>query len=449
MNRKKIFIAGYWIIGVFGLSQLLRLGGNLVATRLLEPEMFGLMAVVRVVMHGITMFSDLGFWAFIVRHKQGAEKKVLDTVWTMQIVRGWIMFIIILFIATALIVIKKFFSVDMGDIYGNEQLPFLLAIVGITAVIGAYKTMAPAIASRDLKRGRLESIDLMSQICGVTIMLILAWQYHSIWALVSAGMTSSIVSVFLTYKLFGYRHQLAWNKKIVKEVFSFGKWIFIASVLTYLAMQGDRLIFASYISGRELGIYSIAFMLTGVVTNIVEKLISKIGLPVLSHIVRDSPSKLKEKYYFIRLKQDLILFVIIGVLIATGPVIIEFLYDERYHEAGWILQVLSVSLVGLAMTRLGLSCLTALGSTKIRMKIMLVKSLMIFIGLPVLLHYYGFFGAVWGVTLSAFIAIPVQYLEMRRQNIFSLVKEVRMLPVLGVSYYLSAYLLSFAAIPSG
>jgi len=441
MDRKRVFTAGFWVIGVFGLSQLLRLGGNLVVTRLLEPEMFGLMAIIYVVMHGVTMFSDLGFWAFIVRHKQGAEKKLLDTVWTMQIVRGWIMFVVVLLIAISLIGINNYFQIDMGNIYGDKQLPFILAIVGITAVISAYKTMAPAIASRDLKRGRLESIDLISQMSGMTVMLILAWQYHSIWALVSAGMTSSIVSVFLTYKLFGYRHQLAWNKKIVKEVFSFGKWIFIASVLTYLAMQGDRLIFASYISGRELGIYSIAFMLTGVVTNIVEKLISKIGLPVLSQIVRDSPSKLKEKYYFIRLRQDLILFVIIGVLIATGPVIIEFLYDERYHEAGWMLQVLSVSLVGLAMTRLGLSCLTALGSTKIRMKIMLVKSLMIFIGLPVLLHYYGFFGAVWGVTLSAFVAIPVQYIEMRRNKVFSLLKEVRMLPILGISYYFSCYVI--------
>jgi len=436
IERKKIFTAGFWIIGAYGLSQLLRLGSNLVVTRLLEPELFGLMTIVYVVMHGITMFSDLGFWAFIVRHKGGTEEKVLDTVWTMQVVRGWLIFIVVLLMALAFNIVNGL-KISLGDIYGNERLPTLLIIVGFNALVSGYKTMAPALESRELKRGRLELIELMAQICGASVMLVWAWKYPSIWALVSAGVIATIVSVTLTYGLFSYRHKHAWNKEVVKEVFTFGKWIFIASAFTYLAQQGDRLIFANYISAAELGVYSIAFMLIGVFSSIIDQLASKIGLPVFSQIVRNNPEKLKEKYYFIRLRQDFIVFIVIGILIATAPFIIEFLYDERYYEAGWMLQILAVSLVGFVLSRLGLSCLTALGSTKIRMKIMVMKSLMIFIGLPLFWHFYGFIGAVWAVTLSAFVAIPIQYIEMNKYSIFSFIKEVRVLPVVYMSYYLS------------
>jgi len=442
MDRKKIFTAGFWILGAFGLSQLLRLGSNLIVTRLLAPEMFGLMAIVQVVLHGIGMFSDLGLWAFIVRNKEGTNKKLLDTVWTIQVIRGWLIFLIVGVLAGALVFISEVLNIDIGAIYGDEQLPLLLIIVGLTAVITAHKTMAPAIESRELNRGRLEVIDLISQICGISMMLSIAWHFHSIWALVSAGVVAKMVNVVLTYKLFSYRHQFAWNKEIVKEVFTFGKWIVGASVLSYLALQGDKLIFASYVSASELGVYSIAFMLAGVVSSILDKLTSKIGLPVFSRIVAESPGKLKDKYYFIRLRQDFIVFTLIGGLIAIAPTLIDFLYDDRYYDAGWILQILSISLVGFVMTRLGLSCLTALGSTKIRMHIMLVKSLMIFIGLPILLNKYGLEGAVWGVTLSAFVGIPIQYVEMNRKGVFSFIKEVRVLPVVGISYFLSTYILT-------
>jgi len=436
LNKKKIITASFWVVGIFGLSQLLRLGSNLVVTRLLEPEIFGLMAIVYVVMHGVNMFSDVGLWAFIVRHQDDPKDTILDTVWTMQVVRGWFMFAVVLLMALVFNLMSSF-NVELGDVYGNDKLPVLLIIVGFNALINGYKTMAPAMESRQLKRGRLELIELTAQICGAVVMLVWAWKQPSIWALVSAGVVATMVNVALTYKIFSYRHKLAWNKEVVKEVFNFGKWIFIASALTYLANQGDKLIFASYITAAELGVFSIAVMLVGVFSSIIEQLTSKIGLPVLSQVVKNNPEKIKEKYYFIRLRQDFIAYFFIGILIASAPLIIEFLYDERYHHAGWMMQILSISLVGLVLSTLGLSCLTALGSTKIRVKIMLMKSLMIFIGLPVLWHFYGFVGAVWAVTCSAFVAIPIQYIEMNKYAVFSFIKEVRVLPVILISYYFS------------
>jgi len=448
INRKKIFTAGFWIVGVFGLSQLLRLGSNLIVTRLLAPEMFGLMAIVYVVIHGIGMFSDLGIWAFIVRHKDANNEKLLDTVWTMQVVRGWIMFFLIAIFAGALVCISKVLYINLDGVYGDEQLPSLLIIVGLTAIVSGYKTMAPAIESRKLNRGRLEVIDLIAQICGISVMLVLAWYFRSIWALVSASIVATIVNVALTYKFFLYRHHLAWNKEIVKEVFAFGKWIFIASALTYLAQQGDKLIFASHISAAELGVYSIAVMLIGAIEGILEQLNYKIGFPVLCEIVNSSPHKLKEKYYHIRLRMDLFIFIIIGILIAISPTIIDFLYDERYSSAGQMMQVLSFSLIGICMSKLGLECLSALNITKIRMKVMLCRFLTVFIGLPLLFNYYGLVGAIWGVVIGGIAGLPVQYIEMNKQNIFSLYLEIRVLPMILVSYILTSLVIDYAGFTS-
>ena len=77
-DKKKLFVAGFWVILIFGVGQLVRLGSNLIVTRMLEPEMFGVMAIVYVVTTGIAMFSDLGLWAFIVRHKDASNLHMLS-----------------------------------------------------------------------------------------------------------------------------------------------------------------------------------------------------------------------------------------------------------------------------------------------------------------------------------------------------------------------------------
>src|SRR5689334_22026434 len=49
-----------WTIGGFALLQILRFGSNLILTRLLAPDIFGVMALVNLFIIGLHMFSDFG-----------------------------------------------------------------------------------------------------------------------------------------------------------------------------------------------------------------------------------------------------------------------------------------------------------------------------------------------------------------------------------------------------
>jgi hypothetical protein len=54
----------------YGLNQAARLAGNIILTRLLLPEAFGLMVIVQTVITGVTMVSDLGIeQRFICRRR--------------------------------------------------------------------------------------------------------------------------------------------------------------------------------------------------------------------------------------------------------------------------------------------------------------------------------------------------------------------------------------------
>lgn len=427
-------IAGFWVLLIFGLSQVIRLGSNLVVTRLLMPEMFGVMAVVGVITFGLEMFSDLGFWAFVVRHKNPEDSHMLNVVWTMQVIRGWVMFTFVLLITIALFFGQKYFPNFFQSVYADSRLPFLIFIAGTASVINAYKSLASPILSRKLERRKLELGDLAAQIIGTSIMVIWVWFLPSIWALVSATVISAFISLILSYRLFPYRHRFAWDKTVVAEVMHFGKWIVISSILTYISMQGDRLFLASAISANELGVYSIAFMLVSSVISIAYTLVVKVFFPVLTSAANNQRHLLKQKYYQIRHHLDIYMFLAVGLLIALAPFIVNFLYDDRYKNAGWMLQILAFSVIGNTLATLSLECLSALAITKVNMWVMAIRSIAIFVGLPVVYKFFGLNGVIWAISLNVWLGLPIIYWSLAKNALFSWFDEVKFLPLILVGY---------------
>src|SRR5947209_12532904 len=97
--RRRVLNAGTWVFAGYVLSQVIRFGSNLLLTRLLVPEMFGVMAIAMVVIIGLAMFSDLGLGQSVVRSVRGSEPLFLNTAWVVQILRGMLLWLIALVVS--------------------------------------------------------------------------------------------------------------------------------------------------------------------------------------------------------------------------------------------------------------------------------------------------------------------------------------------------------------
>src|SRR5687767_15876104 len=87
-----------WIVIGYGVSQFIRLGSNLILTRLLVPEIFGLIALMHAFIIGMSMFSDIGLRPSIIQSKRSNDPVFLNTAWTMQFIRGVILWVACLII---------------------------------------------------------------------------------------------------------------------------------------------------------------------------------------------------------------------------------------------------------------------------------------------------------------------------------------------------------------
>src|SRR4051812_18273874 len=91
--KERVFRASGWSLGGYGIGQVIRLGSNLLMTRLLAPEMFGIMAVANMVNMIFGMLADIGLRQHIVQSHRGDDPEFLDTAWTIQFARGVLMWL--------------------------------------------------------------------------------------------------------------------------------------------------------------------------------------------------------------------------------------------------------------------------------------------------------------------------------------------------------------------
>jgi len=434
--------SGTWVIFGHLTSQALRLGSNLILTRLLVPEMFGVMAIVSVIMAGLGMFSDVGLLQNIVQSKRGEEPDYLNTAWTIQIIRGFFIFFIALLSATGLYYAGQVGYLSEETVYGNTQLPFILAVVSISTVISAFNSIHILLLNRKLMLGKSVLIELLSQIMGLIFMLTWAWYQRDIWALVFGGTAASLTKMLLSHSLaLGDRCRFCWDKLAAYEIFHFGKWIFISSILGFLLNQGDRVILGFLVTPKIMGIYSIAFFLAMALKDLLKKIVSSVFYPMLSEIARNNPDDLKHVYYKVRAKVDFIAMFSAGLMMSMGHLLIEILYDQRYEQAGSMIEVLSLSIIFVGYSMAGV-CLMAKGDVKSNAVLILIATVFLYISVPFAYYFFGFYGALVVISLNYIIDVPSTFYMMKKNNLLDILKEFRMLPVLGVSYGFGQYLVS-------
>lgn len=123
-----------------GLSHAMRFGSNLIMTRLLAPEMFGIVAIATIVMVGLTMFSDMGLRQNIVQSKNGESAVFLNTVWSVQILQGVLIWVLALAVSLLVAAAKYLGVTPAGSVYADPILPYVIAVLSVNALIVSFES---------------------------------------------------------------------------------------------------------------------------------------------------------------------------------------------------------------------------------------------------------------------------------------------------------------------
>lgn len=318
-----------------GFGQGMRFVSNLILTRLLFPEAFGLMALVTVIMTGVGLAATIGLNASVIQSKRGDDPAFLDTVWTVQVLRGLFLWAA----ATAL-------AAPAAAFYGEPMLAQLLPVCAVALAIDGFRPTRYLVAKRHVRLGRVSLISYVVTVANLTITALLAWWTGSVWALAAGIVTGSAINVTLLWMLLpGHRDRFRIERRALGEVVKLGKWLFLSSIATYILGQSDRAVLGAAIEIDMLGFYSIAFALATLPTRLQKGLSNQVLFPVyrMRHPA-DSP-KNRANVFKARRMVAAGALALNAVLALIGPWLITTLYDPRYELAGPIVTLLAAGSV--------------------------------------------------------------------------------------------------------
>lgn len=424
--KRRVIGASTWSLVGYTISYAIRFASSLLMTRLLVPDMFGVMTIAMTVMTGLAMFTDIGLRQNIIQSHRNDEL-YLNTAWVVQIVRGALLWFVGIMFSLILFAVGHLTVLPPTTAYSDRTLPYVIAVLSFSVFIGGLQSTKLSEASRNLSLGRITQIQIFAQVAGLFSMVAWAFFQKSVWTLVVGHIVATIATTLLSHSwLPGVSNRWQWERSALHDIIHFGKWIFISSILGFFANSADRILLGGLVDSATLGVFSIAVTIFGIVYQFFVKFILEVAFPALSEVVRERPTQLKRNYYRLHTIAALFSYFGAGLLFISGDRFIILLYDARYADAGWMLTILAVAIPTIPFS-LAYYCLLALGLPKLFTNLVIIRVCATVACIPIGFKFFGMPGAVWGIVAGYYSGIPATMYFQAKHGFFSTWNELRLL----------------------
>jgi O-antigen/teichoic acid export membrane protein len=386
--------ATFWTVIDYGGSMALRILNSLVLTRLLPPAAFGEVTLVTTVIVGVQMLTDIGLTPSVIQSRRGDDPRFLNTAWTLQSLRGGVLWLFALLLAW-----------PASLFYKDPSLLYILPVLALGVLItGLYSTNLLTL-SRHMGVRRIFFIDISTQVVSLVLTIGWALKWPSVWALVAGNIGSNVYKLVLSHHaglVPGIRNRFDWDKTAVKEIVHFGKWIVVGTAFFFFAMQSDKLILGKLVSFTLLGVYGIAYNLSDVPRQVINAFSFKVGYPFIAKMIHLPMAEFRVK--FLRYRQYTLLAgaLLLSLMVNWGDLLVTKLYRPAFYEAAWMVPILALGLWHTLLYMTTSPVLLSLGKSKYNAVGNAVFCVAIVIGIPLGFFWFGIRGAVIAVAAGDF-----------------------------------------------
>ena len=388
---QRVVKGGFWVFFLRIVNRGFSLIRLIILARILAPSDFGLMGIALLTMSTLETFSQTGFQQALIQKKEDI-KSYLNSAWTVLILRGFIIFIILYFIAPYAAIFFK----------APEAKP-IIRVIGFSILFQAFTNIGVTYFKKELEFNKefiyQFSGTLADFIVAVTAVLIL----KNVWALVLGLLAGNSVRCIVSYLIHPYRPHLSSDLGKAKELFGFGKWIMGSSILVFLITQGDGIFVGKILGTTALGFYQLACRISNMPATEITHVISQVTFPVYSKL-QDNIPKLREAYLKVLQVTTFLSFPIAGMIFVLAPDFTKIFLGEKWIPMVPAMQVLVFAgLIRSIMATTG-PIFQAVGKPKIETKWQIVRLFVIFVLIYPFTVKWGIFGTSIVIFLSAFIS---------------------------------------------
>lgn len=326
VNSVKLTSIAMLVTSVLQIAQLLILG------RVLGPEIFGLIAMVQIVIQFSQLFLEMGITDAIIQ-KEKISKVELSSLYWFSIFVGLVLFIVLLLAAPVIALL-----------FGEPSLTAMVQVVGISFLILPFGLQFQTLATKKLEFAQITKNEILATASGVLLTVYLAaFTSLGAWSLVYGHLVTSLFRS-IPWMIGGYRNpetrpQFVFSWAAITGFVSFGMYRLGSTSINYFTTKIDQVIIGVTLGSVALGYYSMAMNLIMQPVQKLNSMINRVAFPVFSKIQLDS-AKLRKAYLLITNMLTSFNAPLLAGVIVVAPYAVPVLLGAEWAESVIIIQIL-------------------------------------------------------------------------------------------------------------
>jgi len=390
---QRVVRSGFWVFLLRITERVFSLIRLVILARILSPNDFGLMGIALLTMATLDTFSQTGFQQALIQKKEDI-KPYLDSAWTVLILRGFILFAILFFIAPY-----------AATFFNAPQAKPIIQVIGLAVLFQAFTNIGVIYFQKELEFNKQFIYQISGTLADFIVAISAALILKSVWALALGLLAGNFVRLVVSYLIHPYRPHLTFDLGKAKELFGFGKWILGSSILVFLYTQGDDVFVGKLIGTTALGFYQMAYRISLIPVREITLVISQVSFPAFS--------KLQDQLVKLRVGYLKILKINNFITIPLAAMIFFFSYDFTYLILGkkWLpivplLKIFSIMIILAVVNANTGSLYNAVGKPFISVKSQVIRTIVMFSIIYPLVVRLGIMGAASASLISEIMVTP-------------------------------------------
>ncbi|MBE6119187.1 MAG: lipopolysaccharide biosynthesis protein [Erysipelotrichaceae bacterium] len=387
--KRKVFGGLIWKFSERIIAQIVTLIVSIVLARILLPEDYGAIALVMVFIAIADALVSGGFGTALI------QKKDADNVDFSSV------FYFSLFFSTALYIVLFICAPFISMFYDMHILTPVFRVIGVRIIISGINSVQQAYVSRTMMFKRFFWSTLFGTVISGVIGILMAYCGFGIWALVAQYMVNSSVDTLVLWFTVKWRPALILSLNRIKNLFSYGWKILIATLMETVYNQLRSLIIGKVFSKADLAFYDRGQQFPSIIVNNINTSIGAVIFPVLSQKQEDLNAVKSLTKKAIRVSSFCIWPLMIWLIVSAKP-IVEFVLTEKWVFCVPFLQIACLSLGFHPIQTANLEALKAIGKSGAYLKIEIIKKI-IGIGLIIASVNYGVIAIAYSALVFSVI----------------------------------------------
>lgn len=421
-------------------QQATRLLVQIVLTRLLAPEAFGLLTLAFVIVNLGALFTGLGFTQALIQRRE-VSQHLVDAVLVGSAMLGMVL-------AGA-----TFLSAGpLATVLGEPEVAPVLRACSVIFLFQGVEGAPNGMLRRALLFRPFVLSSTIAAVLGGAVGIGLAFAGFGVWALVGFAVSEAVIATSLAW-VFAIRAGVwrpGWTFDLspLRSVLGYSTAVTGNRLLFYGSRNVDNLIVGRVLGATALGFYGLAYRLMLFPIQRVTDVVSSVALPAFATL-QDDRIRLASGYLrAVRALSAVVIPVTVGIAL-TAPDLVPVLFGEQWRPAVAPLRVLAVSGPALAMVRLNGNLFEGMGRAGVSLAISAVTLALLVPAFLVGVRH-GVMGVAIAYTATAYLGLlPAAHMVARTAGI-GVGQQIRnVLPVLaGATVMVGAVLLSVPVLPA-